>query len=228
MLTALGNALADDGVGFVRCRLGADASILRGVEAEGERAWPRMRPGELRASDGAVIVGRSPSGALRGDRHVRLRELAEGPDGWPHLFAADAAMGAIGAAVRVACAPQRVRIGVRSDAFVARFPGDDGLGYGNHLDGDEWTRVTAILYTSTGWCAEHGGELHLLDEQAQCWWSVPPVADTLVLFRADRFLHRVMPCAGGMPRVALTVWLSEDRMAEAERQALVSNLGGFV
>ena len=40
---------------------------LRAITDEGEAAWPSMRPGELRASDGTRVSGRSPSGAARGD-----------------------------------------------------------------------------------------------------------------------------------------------------------------
>ena len=51
--------------------------------------------------------------------------------------------------------------------------------------------LTAILYTCRAWRSADGGRLEMLDERSRCWWALPPVADTLVLFRSDRVLHRV-------------------------------------
>ena len=60
----------------------------------------------------------------------------------------------------------------------------------------------------------------------KCWWAVPPRADTLVLFRSERVLHKVTPCHHA-PRVAITVFLSAST-EEAERAALARIVGGFV
>ena len=81
------------------------------------------------------------------------------------------------------------------------------------------------------WCEEYGGELCMLDETHGCWWSVPPTRDTLVLFRSDRILHKVLPCHGHVRRYALTMWLSastEEADREAEAAALRSIVSGFV
>ena len=119
-----------------------------------------------------------------------------------------------------------LRLQRRSDVFVACFPGD-GLGYGSHYDGDSHCKLTMILYTSEGWQPAHGGCLEMLDETRGCWWRVPPLADTLVLFRSDRVLHRVAPCYGEVPRFALTIFLSEAAV-DAEQQALIRLVSGMV
>ena len=214
-----------------------DAAPLAELRAESARAWPRLRPGELRSQvDGSLVVGRSPSGAPRGDRYVQLRELlgSEGGDGahdWPALAASDAALAAVGAAVGARLeAHGTAAVARRSDTFVATFAGD-GLGYNAHLDGDELTRLTMILYCGGGdsaWEAHHGGALRMLDEDSRCWWEAAPRAGTLVLFRADRVLHKVQPCH--VPRHALTMWLSEapPPVEQQERTAVLASLSGMV
>ena len=215
----------------VAIKVGFDLPTIAGVIAEGEHAWPLMRPGELRdASDGGTVVGRSPSGARRGDRHVLVRELEGGPDAWLDLHTADTVIGAAAAVVaaRLGSDPRlKISIARRSDSFLACFPADDGLGYGNHYDGDDLCQLTLILYTSTSWQPEDGGVLRMLDERHRCWWSVPPRADTLVMFRSDRVLHHVTGCHASQPRYALTTFLSSGT-AEAERAALVSIVAGML
>ena len=114
----------------------------------------------------------------------------------------------------------------RSDTFFACFPGD-GLGYGSHFDGGTSTStsvITAILYTSQNWRPEHGGCLHMLDEKRRCWWTVPPRANTLLLFRSDRVLHKVEPCHAS--RLALTMFLQTGlSKTELERMVLMARLG---
>ena len=220
--------------------LEADAAPLAELRGESTRAWPRMRPGELRSQvDGSLVVGRSPSGALRGDRYVQLRELIgsepnggdEDAHGWPALAASDAALATVGAAVGAQLEAQgAAAVARRSDTFVATFVGD-GLGYNAHLDGDELTRLTMILYCGGGdgaWEASHGGTLRMLDEERRCWWEAAPRAGTLVLFRADRVLHKVQPCHA--PRHALTMWLSAapPPVEEHERSAVLASLSGMV
>lgn len=194
-----------------------------------------------------TMSGRSPSGAPRGDRYALLRELrARQPalqlDALTKADAAldavsgalahqlDAMMGMAADASRTAVphrrAPSPLGVGQRSDLFVAIFPGD-GVGYPSHMDGDDaGCRVTMILYTSTEHdAARHGGALRMLDEHAGCWHEVAPRADTLVLFRSDRVLHKVEPCRGGARRLALTSFLSDRRVrAQEEQFALLSSL----
>jgi hypothetical protein len=222
----------------VACRLGLSTSTLRSLRDEGGRAHSAMRPGELRAHDGSIVAGESPSGAARGDRFVFSRKLLSprggGASAWPALAAADEALAAVGSALSPRFEPLGLpRLSRRSDSLFACFPGD-GLGYGSHLDGgvDEGALVTAILYTSDGWSEEHGGRLHMLDESRQCWWALPPRADTVVLFRSDRVLHKVEACFA--PRYALTRFFVREgpeyqRCADLadERAALVGNLSSL-
>ncbi|KAL3915589.1 MAG: hypothetical protein SGPRY_007162, partial [Prymnesium sp.] len=66
--------------GSVLCKMGVEEALPAfprlhaALAREGEAAWERMRPGELRGNDGTVISARSPSGALRGDRYILARE----------------------------------------------------------------------------------------------------------------------------------------------------------
>lgn len=102
----------------------------------------------------------------------------------------------------------------RADMMVACFPGG-GAEYGMHLDahihrgynsGVDPRKLTSILYLNAAWDAEaHGGELCMHDPEHECWRTVAPRADTLVLFRSDRVLHRVAKAFAW--RLALTVFL---------------------
>lgn len=81
--------------------------------------------------------------------------------------------------------------------------------YGPHFDGGgtDGRRMTAIAYANCGWRPEHGGALELLEEEAEggeCWRAIPPAADTLLLFRSDRMLHKVAPSHS--TRFALTTF----------------------
>ena len=96
-------------------------------------------------------------------------------------------------------------------------------GYNSHYDGDDLCRLTAILYTAAAWQPEDGGCVHLLDEERRCWWEVQPVADTLVVFRSDKVLHKVMPCH--TRRFALTVFMNVQHPPPENDPA---NLGGFL
>ena len=111
------------------CQLKASGGLYPALVREGERAWPSMRPGELQASDGGVVTGRSPSGAARGDRFVLSRQLAGGRDAWPALTAADELLGDTlsALAARFESEPLNLKLAKRSDTFFACFPGD-GLG----------------------------------------------------------------------------------------------------
>lgn len=208
-LRAVAAALESDG--FARATLGLGSEAAARAADEAHAAWPRMVAGEIAdQTTGERVAGVSPSGAARGDRYVLSRRL---PDARA-IRRADDALGTVFDAL----APLlEGGVGKRSDAFVARFPGD-GLGYGSHLDGDDDSLYTMILYTSEGWTPAHGGALEVLDEARETWWTVPPMADAVALFRSD-VLHRVAPCRA--PRVALTTFLSAR---ESEQAALFSAL----
>lgn len=224
--------------GLVACSLGADPSDYPALVDEGHRAWPYMRPGEVRAIDGQVVSGVSPSGATRGDRYVCYAELDGAAREWPALAKVDRAFGSIAAWLSPLAEASRLRLELtrRSDMYLACFPGS-GLGYNAHLDGNERCRLTIVLYTSNDWNEEHGGCLHMLDEAAGCWWSLPPQRDTLVIFRSERILHKVQPCYHS-PRYALTVFLHEgdgggtpitqQQKEKMERIALMSSIAGYL
>lgn len=215
----------------VACTLGAGTDVITNVLEEGERAWPSMRPGEVRGEDGATVAGLSPSGARRGDRYILCGELGD-PQAWPALNAADSMIGTVGSSLASKLNDGAVegidfRLVKRSDTFFACFPGT-GLGYGSHFDGGTATstaEITSILYTSPDWVPEHGGCLHMLDEESGCWWAVPPRADTFVMFRSDRVLHKVEPCF--VTRYALTAFMQSGYSPmELEQAMLAARLGG--
>lgn len=225
-LEAVAEALAHDDA--AACTLGVSPADMTALRAECDRAWEFMSPGAVQTADGTVIAGKSPSGAARGDRYVLSRELPGGSSEWPTLAAVDAAVGVVMDSLgpQLARHDPELQLRRRSDTFVATFPGD-GLGYNAHFDGDDRCRITCILYTSD-WSSDDGGRLQLLNEDRECWMVVPPVADTLVLFRSDRVLHKVEGCAA--QRHALTVFASLGR-SEAEvareRAALASVVGAY-
>jgi hypothetical protein len=70
--------------------------------------------------------------------------------------------------------------------------------------GEDRRRISAILYCNAGWSNGHGGEELLLDEVAGCWQSVAPKADTLLLFRSDRVLHKTAPCRSACSSLTLS------------------------
>jgi hypothetical protein len=201
---------------------------MEGIADEMDRAWPHMRPGAIQAADGTRIEGRSPSGALRGDRYILSRTIENGVGSWPAIIAADDMLGDVTSAVAAQLKRARMlELEKRSDTFVASFPGD-GKGYAAHLDGDHKCKLTAILYICK-WTEADGGCLHLLDEAAKCWWSVAPQENTLVLFRSDLMLHKVLPCFG--KRHALTVFCSlgrDDSDIARERAALVALMSSYM
>ena len=195
---------------FVTIKLGLDAKTLTEVTAEAKAVWPLMRPGEIKGStladESFLVGGSSPSGATRGDHFLLFGELDSATGAFPALARAHAALGV--AADAIAPRLPTLEVGASSDTFIARFPGD-GLGYGAHYDGGDGglCRLTAILYTSQDWEPDCGGELRLLDRRERAWWSVEPIEDTLIIFKSEIMLHKVMPCYA--PRVALTAFLSK-------------------
>ena len=217
---------------MVACKLGMSFEHHARISTcEGKRAWAHMRPGEVQSmEDGRILAGVAPSGAPRGDRFVLFEELRRRSpsDTWPALTTAHEALSAVGSAIsyqleHCTSSSHALRLTKMSDTFVACFPGD-GLGYPSHFDGDEACRLTIILYTSTSYRHHHGGCLRMLDEERRCWHEVQPAADTLVIFRSDKVLHKVEPCFDA-PRYALTVFLSDSRAREkAEESALLASL----
>ena len=214
--------------GWVAVDAGLPAALLAMARDEGERASPLMRAGQVtRRSDGKKLTGISPSGAPRGDRYILADDLPNGAAAWPALTALDALVRCFGSAMAPGVREERIlgyeMVGA-SPSMVARFAGD-GLGYGCHLDGDgDVTKITMILYTSSGWQPSHAGQLCMLDENKsishRCWRSLPPREGTLVAFRSDIVVHKVMPSFA--TRLALTCFFSGGR--DSSRQVL-SDIG---
>ena len=208
----LANRFGTDG--WVACRLGVPPELWRVAREEGARAWPLMRPNHVTDVHGRHKAGRSPSGAVRGDRYIIANTLPGGADAFPMLCALDSLMAAVGAALAPAIAADASCDGAEiigaSHAQVAIFPGD-GAEYGAHFDGDGLTtRLTMIVYTSAGWTARDGGEVCVYDERARCWHELPPKEDTILFFRSERVLHKVRPSYAPQ-RLALTAFLTAAR-----------------
>lgn len=55
---------------------------------------------------------------------------------------------------------------------------------------DDRRKLSAVLYCNEGWQPADGGEEVLLDACGANWHSVPPAADTLLLFRSDRIVRK--------------------------------------
>ena len=57
-------------------------------------------------------------------------------------------------------------------------------------------------------------------------WEVEPRKDTLVLFRADKMLHKVTPAHA--PRYALTVFMSEGDSAKEREAAMIQMMSSYI
>lgn len=205
--------------GWARVQLGIQsAEVWTAACEEASRLWVRMRPGVLTSSDGEDLHGVSPSGTPRGDRYVNLAAVAEAHS----LAQLDLALASVGASLMPAlrASELKLQLSSRSDPTLACFPGG-GASYGAHYDGggDPRCKLTMILYLNRGWREADGGELRLLDEgddegdnegdeAGRCWRTVRPEADTLLVFRSEEVLHRVMPSF--RQRFALTCWWFDD------------------
>lgn len=214
----LADAIARDG--WVLADLGPPAGhgVWARVRDEGMRLLPRMGPGMLESADGKVTLGKSPSGAARGDVYLTASEaLAKGggANAYPALATLDQALAVVGHAFAPAIERHerlRHRIRLRTDPFFKVFPGkkDDSKGYGAHFDGGQVaqaTKLTAVLYLNEGWREEDGGQLRILDERHGCWRSVTPHAGRIILFLVKDCLHKVEPSRA--MRFALTNWWME-------------------
>ena len=207
--------------GWAACRLGLPAALWETARDEGARAWPLMRPNHITTPLGDRIVGRSPSGAERGDRYIMAQTLPGGAASFPVLTALDELMAIIGSALAPAVREEASCLYAdlmgASHAQCAIFPGN-GARYGAHFDGDGYTtRMTMILYTSAGWAEADGGELCVLDEGHDCWRALPPREDTLLIFRSERVLHQV--CPSYRSRLALTAFFTAGKSSAMRRTA---------
>ena len=220
ILAAIASRLAT--AGWVALKLGASAETLRRAVKEAKKAYPRMAPGKVvDAKTGRVSTGVDPCGVPRGDRFTHLRDATRLPGGEaesPSLHALDFYMERVAMAVGEAVERESrlpFTITGRSDTMVAIFPGE-GAEYGAHLDsnlhggfnsGIDPRKLTMLLYANEGWQeASDGGQLCMHDASDDCWRTVAPNADTLVLFRSDKVLHRVAPSFRW--RTALTIFLT--------------------
>lgn len=68
-------------------------------------------------------------------------------------------------------------------------------------------RLTMAVYLTEGWEEAMGGEIQLMPFLGKCV-SVPPRLNTVVLFRSDMVLHKVVPINphSGKTRYCFTVW----------------------
>jgi hypothetical protein len=194
--------------GWAVVDLGAPSCIWPRVTAECEQSVPMMQPGRSSRPDGTAVEGISPSGAPRGDVFVALSTATEDTP-LPALALLDTALAIVG--VHLSASLERLvgrPLHMRTDPFLACFPGE-GAGYGAHFDGGGGSgRLTMILYLNPGWSmSAHEGALEMYDEPSRCWRAVAPVADRLVIFRADDVLHRVGG-VHGRRRYAMTAWWS--------------------
>lgn len=186
-----------------------------------EHTWPAVAHEAARAlAASALRPCASPSGAHRDDTCVLVHDhskLCGGALAWPALHALSDAIGEV---LHALCGFLAECLGLvataRSDAILAHFaPGASG--YGDHLDScydrpdaAAPRRISAVLYLNDGWRAEHGGGLRLWSERERCWHEVVPLADELVLLRADRTRHMVAAVSRDAPaagRLAMTVFL---------------------
>lgn len=218
ILAAVASRLAT--VGWVALKLGASATMLRKAVKEARAAYPCMAPGKVVDATGRVSTGVDPLGVPRGDRFTHLHDttrLLGGAADSPSLHALDGCMERVAVAVGGAVERESrlpFTISGRSDMMVATFPGE-GAEYGAHLDsnlhggfnsGLDPRKLTMLLYVNEGWQeASDGGQLCMHDASHECWRTVAPCADTLVLFRSDKVLHRVAPSYRW--RTALTIFL---------------------
>lgn len=68
-------------------------------------------------------------------------------------------------------------------------------------------RLTMAVYLTENWCEAVGGELQVMPF-LEAPTTIPPRANTVVLFRSDTVLHRTLPlhAEGGQTRLCFTVW----------------------
>ena len=175
---------------------------LRPMAAQtgGQAAWPLLFTLTQALADFGLGLG----GALAAHPVLRLR-LASYTDAKLSCFSSGA---------QAVAQIEREDAAAFSDGVERRIDSSDGRAYTRdefmsyYRDPRKWDaakvptgnedrrKLTAVLFCNPGWKPRHGGESLLLDEGASCWRSVPPEADTLLLFRSDRVLHKVTPSVG--------------------------------
>ena len=187
---------------------GGSAADLRALPG-GERAWPTL----FRLSAALTDLGLSLGGALSQQPALRLRlesytdtqaSVREGGgDEAARMERDDAASHADGIERRVDMSDGRAYTKDEFLAFYAAAGPAKWHGAKPPTGGDDRRKITAMLFCNQQWRQGEGGEEMLLDEASGCWQMVEPVADTLLLFRSDRILHKVR--AARAPRFALSL-----------------------
>ena len=91
-------------------------------------------------------------------------------------------------------------------------------------------KITCLVYLNPSWKQGDGGELELVPFCGQKV-VIPPLHDRVVLFHADRVLHRVLPAQA--PRCCFTIWLDgtgtnedEDVLLRQKHLSLTSEAAG--
>ena len=124
-----------------------------------------------------------------------------------------------------------IRLSRRMTHQLAHYPGN-GTGYVRHRDAyppsldsytnlkdrkEDYRQLTVIYYLNRHWTPQAGGKLRLYSRhpaassstdglaEAEIHWDIEPVIDRLVIFRADRIEHEVLPAY--RERLALTTWM---------------------
>lgn len=88
-----------------------------------------------------------------------------------------------------------------------------GEGYDWHLDRHQHhdhRRMSFVFYLNEGWSPEDGGELEMRTEDAARMKKWPPLGGRLMVFRSEKFPHRVLPAK--KTRKSLTAWFRDDAL----------------
>ena len=201
-LVAIVAQLARDGA--VALRLGLDADLWEGARHEAEGARGFMAPATLPAT----ATGSRAASQPRGDWCIRLTQYAavaatKGGAPCHVLWGLHEALCAIGVELGrlIDGTPELsgLELTERSDLFVTCVPA--GQAVAAHFDsactapGAPLERKLCLTAFFGSEAARSGGspsgaEL-LYDQHANCWHSIKPDADTLLLTLADRVLHKV-------------------------------------
>lgn len=64
--------------------------------------------------------------------------------------------------------------------------------------------ITCVYYLNPEWTTDHGGCLRVTTKGTTSHWDIPPMLDTLVVFRSTDVEHEVLPTFHD--RMALTIW----------------------
>jgi SM-20-related protein len=161
-----------------------------------EEAQARDRAGALLPSGVGRGAARVARPGLRGDRILWLDDAAPALAEMP-LHAALAALREAG--------NRELMLGLwRYEGHYALYP--PGARYARHVDrfrDDDARVLSCIVYLNADWGPGDGGALRLYVDDGEPL-DVPPAAGTLVLFRAERYEHEVLPATRA--RLAVTGW----------------------